>query len=84
MRAGVRGVVGHGEGRHDASWGIQQERHQTRRQGGTVTLLIVLIVLALIFGGIGLLVEGMMWLLIIAGVLFVAGLLSRSFGRGRT
>ncbi|HEX6262682.1 MAG TPA: hypothetical protein VF097_07535 [Actinomycetota bacterium] len=39
-------------------------------------LVILLIVLALIFGGFGLLVEGLTWLLIIAGILFLIGLFS--------
>jgi hypothetical protein len=36
-------------------------------------LVVVLLLLALIVGGIGLLVKGLLWLLIIAGALFVAG-----------
>lgn len=36
-------------------------------------IVVVLLVLALIFGGIGLLVEGLFWLLIIAAALAVAG-----------
>lgn len=36
-------------------------------------IVLFLIVLAVIFGGIGLLVEGLFWLLIIALVLVVAG-----------
>jgi hypothetical protein len=47
-----------------------------------VGLLLLLIVLAIIVGGFGLLVEGLTWLLIIAGILFLAGLF---FGwRGRS
>jgi hypothetical protein len=41
-----------------------------------VGLVIVLIILALIAGGIGLLVEGLFWLLIIAGILFLAGVVA--------
>ena len=37
-----------------------------------MSLVIILIVLALIFGGIGLVVEGLLWLLAIAVVLVVA------------
>lgn len=37
-------------------------------------LVVLLLLLALIFGGVGLFVEGLMWLLIIAGILFVIGL----------
>ncbi len=44
-------------------------------------LVIILIVLALIFGGVGLLVEGLMWLLIIAGVLLLVGLFMGYRGR---
>ena len=35
-------------------------------------LVILLLVLALIFGGVGLFIEGLKWLLIIALVLFLA------------
>ncbi|MGH2724327.1 MAG: hypothetical protein ACRDI0_08690 [Actinomycetota bacterium] len=37
-------------------------------------LVVLLLVLALVFGGFGLLVEGLKWLLIIAGILFLVGL----------
>ncbi len=48
-------------------------------------LVVLLLVLALIFGGVGLFVEGLMWLLIIAGVLFLIGLFTGVRGyRGRT
>ncbi|HEX2032303.1 MAG TPA: hypothetical protein VHL78_13070 [Actinomycetota bacterium] len=46
-------------------------------------LVILLIVLALIFGGVGLLVEGLLWLLFIAGILFLAGLFFGYRGRSR-
>jgi hypothetical protein len=46
-----------------------------------VGLVILLIILALVFGGIGLLVEGLMWLLIIAVVLLVAGAVTGARGR---
>jgi hypothetical protein len=46
-------------------------------------ILLVLLVLALIFGGIGLLVEGLMWLLIIAAALVVAGVVMGVLNRGR-
>lgn len=39
-------------------------------------LVIVLLVLALLLGGVGLLAEGLKWVLIIAAVLFVASLFS--------
>ncbi|HYZ11547.1 MAG TPA: hypothetical protein VE962_06605 [Actinomycetota bacterium] len=41
-----------------------------------MALVVILIILALIAGGIGLLVEGLFWLLIIAGILFLAGVIS--------
>lgn len=45
-------------------------------------IAIALIVLALIFGGLGLLVKGLLWLLVIAGILLLVGAF---FGyRGRT
>jgi hypothetical protein len=45
-------------------------------------IAILLLILALVFGGIGLLVEGLMWLLIIAVVLAIAGAVTG--GRGRS
>lgn len=46
-------------------------------------IVIALLLLALIFGGIGLLVEGLFWLLIIAVVLMVVGAVFGFRGRGR-
>lgn len=46
-------------------------------------IVIALLLLALIFGGIGLLVEGLFWLLIIALVLVVVGAVFGFRGRGR-
>jgi hypothetical protein len=43
-------------------------------------LAILLLILALVIGGVGLLVEGLMWLLVIAVVLAVVGAVT---GRGR-
>lgn len=45
-------------------------------------LVVLLLVLALLFGGLGLFVEGLKWLLIIALVLFVVGALTGYRGRG--
>lgn len=45
-------------------------------------LVILLLVLALIFGGVGLFVEGLRILLIIAGVLLLIGLLTGYRSRG--
>jgi hypothetical protein len=49
-----------------------------------VTLLIVLLILALIFGGIGLLVEAAAWALIIAVALLIAGVVAGVVGRNRS
>jgi hypothetical protein len=46
-------------------------------------IAILLLILALVFGGIGLLVEGLMWLLIIAVVLAVVGAITGGRGRKR-
>ncbi len=47
-------------------------------------LVALLLVLALIFGGLGLFVEGLKWLLIIALILFVVGAFTGYRGRGST
>jgi hypothetical protein len=39
-------------------------------------LVVVLLILALLFGGLGLFIEGLKWALIIALVLFVVGALT--------
>jgi hypothetical protein len=39
-----------------------------------MSLLVVLLILALVFGGIGLLVEGLFWLLVIGAALLIASL----------
>ena len=49
-----------------------------------MTLLIVLLLLALVFGGIGLFVEAAAWALIIAVVLAIAGVVAGFLGRGRS
>ncbi len=46
-------------------------------------IVILLLVLALIFGGIGLLVEGLFWLLIIGLVLLVVGAVMGGKARSR-
>jgi hypothetical protein len=53
-------------------------------QGHDVTLLIIILLLALIFGGIGLFVEAATWALIIAVALLVAGIIAGFFSRGRS
>lgn len=47
-----------------------------------MTLAIVLILLALLLGGVGLAVEALKWLLIVALVLFVVGAVTGYRGRG--
>ena len=44
-------------------------------------IVIILIILALIFGGIGILVEGLFWLLIIGLILLVVGAVMGARGR---
>jgi hypothetical protein len=50
----------------------------------SMTLVIVLLLLALILGGIGLFVEAAKWLLIIALILFVVGIVAGFMGRNRS
>lgn len=45
-------------------------------------LVVLLFILALLFGGLGLFVEGLKWLLIIALVLFVVSFFTGYRGRG--
>ncbi|HSL10435.1 MAG TPA: hypothetical protein VLA82_03875 [Actinomycetota bacterium] len=47
-------------------------------------LIVLLLILALVFGGLGLLVEGLLWLLVIAGILVVAGMVLGFRGRRNT
>ena len=47
-------------------------------------LVIVLIVLAILFGVGGLVLTGLKWLLIVAVVLLIAGVVSGFLGRGRS
>lgn len=46
-------------------------------------VVVVLVILGLIFGGIGLLVEAFAWALVIGLVLLVAGAVAGFTGRGR-
>jgi hypothetical protein len=50
-------------------------------QGEIVGLVVVILLLALLLGGVGLFVEGLKWLLIIALVLFVVGALTGARSR---
>ncbi len=47
-------------------------------------LVVVLIVLAILLGVGGLVLTGLKWLLIIALVLFIAGIISGVLGRGKS
>ncbi|WP_225414071.1 hypothetical protein [Stigmatella hybrida] len=60
---------------------LAAEAQAPKRQ--CMNLLVILLVLALLFGGVGLFVEGLKWLLIISAALFVASLVSGAMGRGR-
>ncbi|MFP5317591.1 MAG: hypothetical protein ACLGI2_04775 [Acidimicrobiia bacterium] len=46
-------------------------------------LVVLLLVLALLFGGVGLFVEGLKWVLIIALVLLIIGAFTGYRGRAR-
>jgi energy-converting hydrogenase Eha subunit C len=46
-------------------------------------LLVLLVILAVIFGGVGILIEGLAWLLIISLALLVAGVVFGMRGRSR-
>ncbi len=46
-------------------------------------LVVLLFVLALLFGGVGLLVEGLKWALIVAIVLLLVGAITGYRGRAR-
>ena len=49
-----------------------------------VGLVVLLLILALLFGGVGLFAEGLTWLLIIGLVLLVASAFTGWYHRGRT
>ncbi|MGE0879275.1 MAG: hypothetical protein AB7L13_08980 [Acidimicrobiia bacterium] len=49
-----------------------------------MALVAILLILALLFGGIGLFVKAATWALVIALILLVAGLIAGFFGRGRS
>jgi hypothetical protein len=63
-----------------------EPRHQDAApsRGGVMGIVIALIVLAIIFGGIGLFVAAAKWALIIGVILLIAGLVMGFMGRGRT
>jgi hypothetical protein len=65
------------------------EQHQpgvsigSGRKGDTVTLALLLLLLALVVGGVGLFVEALRWVLIIAIVLLAVGAITGWRGRAR-
>jgi hypothetical protein len=61
------------------------DRFTTTRLGQNedMGIVLLLLILALLFGGVGLFVEGLKWLLIIAVVLLIAGAITGSRGRSR-
>jgi CHASE2 domain-containing sensor protein len=58
------------------------QRFFQTEEGNNMGLVVVLLLLALLFGGFGLFVEGLKWLLIIALVMFVASMFTGYRGRG--
>ena len=54
------------------------------KEGAPMAAAIVLIVLALLIGGVGLAVSALKWMLIIAAVLFLVGIIAGFGGRRRT
>lgn len=48
-----------------------------------MAIVAIIVILALLIGGVGLLVEGLVWLLIIAAVLLVVGLVVGGRARSR-
>jgi hypothetical protein len=66
--------------------GVPHDRtgaQSTPSEGGTVGLVLLLLLLALLIGGVGLFVEGLKWLLIIALVLFVISFFTGYRSRSR-
>jgi hypothetical protein len=47
-------------------------------------IVVLLLILALLFGGVGLFVEGLTWLLVIGLILLVVSLFTGYGARGRT
>ena len=49
-----------------------------------MVLAIVLVILALVLGGIGLVAKLAWWAFVIAAILLLAGIIAGALGRGRT
>jgi hypothetical protein len=52
-----------------------------RGEEAVMTVIVALIMLALVFAGLGLLVEGLLWLLVIAGAMFIGSIALGVIGR---
>jgi hypothetical protein len=63
---------------------LRHLRPHTPERNWTMGLVIALVLLALILGGVGLAVEALQWLLIIAVILFIVSAITGFMGRGRT
>lgn len=55
----------------------------TTMRGSVVNLALLLLILALLLGGVGLFIEALRWVLIIAVVLLIVGAITGSRGRAR-
>lgn len=63
---------------------VQRRGTDNREKGSAMGIALLILLIALIAGGIGLFVEALRWLLIIAVVLLIVGVLFGWRGRGRT
>lgn len=68
----------------DPAAGHSQRDNENAEEWTMSALVIALLVLALIFGGIGLFLAAAKWALIIAVVLVIAGVVTGALGRGRS
>jgi hypothetical protein len=63
--------------------GTGEEGRYEARGGITMWLVVVLLILALLLGGVGLFVEALRWVLIIALILLVVSIVTGFLGRRR-
>jgi predicted nucleic acid-binding Zn ribbon protein len=63
--------------------GTGEERRHEGRGEITMWLVVVLLILALLLGGLGLFVEALRWVLIIALILLVVSIVTGFLGRRR-
>jgi hypothetical protein len=78
---GAEGVPWRFRGR--TTWTVATCCSSRYRRTSMGTALLILILLALLLGGVGLFVEALRWLLIIALVLLLVGAVTGFVGRGR-